>query len=248
MNMWPTQFNRNLSNCEVARKNVFRSFNGIRIRGLCVRTAVLYQLNYEDPYTGGRPIYWVHQPVKGMKHRMNWIMWTAGIQMKWICDHRRWICAAGRAVFKYVEHLNFEWKSLVLFFCFSLFRKNILFLSSKLHSRGCKWLLTCPNCSDSKERRQLGKATEKTWGYWGEGNLACCPSIFPPICPILRALWGHPLSVHFPAFFRSLFFAPVPHSSPLTREPALRPFFPPFFFRSLFSAPLPYSLRLSPLS
>ena len=29
-------------------------------------------LSYEDPYTGGRPIYWVHQPVKGMKHRMTW--------------------------------------------------------------------------------------------------------------------------------------------------------------------------------
>ena len=29
-------------------------------------------LSYEDPYTGGRPIYWVHQPVKGMKHRMKW--------------------------------------------------------------------------------------------------------------------------------------------------------------------------------
>ena len=29
-------------------------------------------LSYEDPYTGGRPIYWAHQPVKGMKHRMKW--------------------------------------------------------------------------------------------------------------------------------------------------------------------------------
>ena len=29
-------------------------------------------LSYEDPYAGGRPIYWVHQPVKGMKHRMKW--------------------------------------------------------------------------------------------------------------------------------------------------------------------------------
>ena len=28
--------------------------------------------SYEDPYTGGRPIYWVHQPVKGMKHRIKW--------------------------------------------------------------------------------------------------------------------------------------------------------------------------------
>ena len=37
----------------------------------CV-TAVLSQLSYEDPYTGGWPIYWVHQPVKGMKHWMKW--------------------------------------------------------------------------------------------------------------------------------------------------------------------------------
>ena len=58
------------------KKKVFRGFNGNRTRGLCVRAAVLYQLSYEDPYTGGRPIYSVHQPVKGMKHRM-----------KWLCDH-----------------------------------------------------------------------------------------------------------------------------------------------------------------
>ena len=49
---------------------VFQGFNGIRTRSLCVSAAVLYQLNYEDPYTRGRPIYRVHQPVKGMKHRM----------------------------------------------------------------------------------------------------------------------------------------------------------------------------------
>ena len=59
--------NRNLSNCEVARKK--KSFSGSQ-RGLCVRAAAFYQLSYEDPYTEGRPIYWVHQPVKGMKHRM----------------------------------------------------------------------------------------------------------------------------------------------------------------------------------
>ena len=35
--------NRNLSNCEIARKKVFRGFNGIRTRGLCVSAAVLYQ-------------------------------------------------------------------------------------------------------------------------------------------------------------------------------------------------------------
>ena len=54
--------NRNLSNCEIARKQVFRGFDGTRTRGLCVRAEVLYQLSYEDPYTGGWPIYWVYQP------------------------------------------------------------------------------------------------------------------------------------------------------------------------------------------
>ena len=49
--------NRNLSNCDIARRKLFRGFNGIRTRGLCVRAAVLYHLSYEDPYTGGRQIY-----------------------------------------------------------------------------------------------------------------------------------------------------------------------------------------------
>ena len=72
--------NRNLSNCEIARKKVFRGFNGIRTRGLCVSAAVLSQLSYEDPYTGGWPIYWVHQPVKGMKH---WMKWCELREYKW---------------------------------------------------------------------------------------------------------------------------------------------------------------------
>ena len=73
---------RNLSNCEIARKkkkNVFWGFNGIRTRDLSVR-AVLYQLSYEDPYTGGRPIYWVHQLVKGTKHRLK------------LCELREYLC------------------------------------------------------------------------------------------------------------------------------------------------------------
>ena len=64
--------NRNLSNCEKARKKGFRGFNGIRTRGLCVSAAALYQPELEDPYAGGRPICWVHQPAKGMKQRMKW--------------------------------------------------------------------------------------------------------------------------------------------------------------------------------
>ena len=44
--------NRNLSNCEKARKKGFRAFNGIRTRGLCVSAAVLYQPEL------WRPICW----------------------------------------------------------------------------------------------------------------------------------------------------------------------------------------------
>ena len=44
--------NRNLSNCEKARKKGFRGVNGIRTRGLCVSAAVLYQPEL------WRPIHW----------------------------------------------------------------------------------------------------------------------------------------------------------------------------------------------
>ena len=73
--------NRNLSNCENSpKKSFFRGFNGIRNRGLCVSAAVLSQLSYEDPYTGGWPIYWVYQPVKRMKH---WMKWCERREYKW---------------------------------------------------------------------------------------------------------------------------------------------------------------------
>ena len=38
-----------------------QGFNGIRTDGLCVSAAVLYQLNYEDPYIGNRPVCSVHR-------------------------------------------------------------------------------------------------------------------------------------------------------------------------------------------
>ena len=55
------------------RNSPKKGFSGLHRdsnRGLCVGAALLYQLNYEDPCSGSRPIYWVHQPVQGMKHRM----------------------------------------------------------------------------------------------------------------------------------------------------------------------------------
>ena len=79
--------NRNLSNCEIARKKVFRGFNGIRTRGLCVRAAVLYQPEL------WRPIHWrpanlLSSSTRERNETQNEMMWTAGIQMKWVCDHR----------------------------------------------------------------------------------------------------------------------------------------------------------------
>ena len=52
--------NCNLSNCQLTRKKI-RDFNGIRIHGLCVSAAVLYQLSYKDltPHIGSMPICWV---------------------------------------------------------------------------------------------------------------------------------------------------------------------------------------------
>ena len=51
--------NHNLSNCKNSPKKDFRGFNGIWTCGLWVSAAVLSQLSYEDPYTGGWPVYWV---------------------------------------------------------------------------------------------------------------------------------------------------------------------------------------------
>ena len=79
--------NRNLSNCEKARKKGFRSFSGIRTRGLCVSAAVLYQPEL------WRPIHWrlanlLSSSTRERNETQNEMMWTAGIQMKWVCDHR----------------------------------------------------------------------------------------------------------------------------------------------------------------
>ena len=51
--------NCNLGNCKFTQKE-FWDFNGIQTHSLCVSAAVLYQLSYEDPCIGSRPICWVH--------------------------------------------------------------------------------------------------------------------------------------------------------------------------------------------
>ena len=79
--------NRNLSNCEKAWKKGFRGFNGIRTRGLCVSAAVLYQPEL------WRPIHWrpanlLSSSTRERNETQNEMMWTAAIQIKWVCDHR----------------------------------------------------------------------------------------------------------------------------------------------------------------
>ena len=54
--------NRNLSNCEKARKKGFRCFNGIQTRGLCVSAPVLYQPEL------WRPIHW--RPANLLTHKV----------------------------------------------------------------------------------------------------------------------------------------------------------------------------------
>ena len=79
--------NRNLSNCEKARKKGFRGFYGIRTPGLCVSAAVLYQPEL------WRPIHWrpanlLSSSTRERNETQNEMMWTAIIQLKWVCDHR----------------------------------------------------------------------------------------------------------------------------------------------------------------
>ena len=74
--------NRNLSNCEKARKKGFRGFNGTRTRGLCVSAAVLYQPEL------WRPIHWqpanlLRSSTRERNETQNKMMWTAGIQINW---------------------------------------------------------------------------------------------------------------------------------------------------------------------
>ena len=49
----------NLSNCKLTWKKISTS-RGFKPMAIFVRAAVLYQLSYEDPYIGSRPICWVH--------------------------------------------------------------------------------------------------------------------------------------------------------------------------------------------
>ena len=54
--------NRNLSNCEKAPKKDFGASTGFEPVASALALQCSTSLSYEDPCTGGRPIYWVHQP------------------------------------------------------------------------------------------------------------------------------------------------------------------------------------------
>ena len=87
MKMWSSQLYRNLSNCKISLPKKFGGFNGIPTRGLCVRAAVFYLLSYEDPYNGKQAN--LLSSTRERNETQNEMMRTAGIQMKWVCDHRR---------------------------------------------------------------------------------------------------------------------------------------------------------------
>ena len=59
--MWSLQLWLRFQQSQIKPEKCFRGFNGIRTSGVCVSDVVLRQLNYEDPYVGSRPIYWVHR-------------------------------------------------------------------------------------------------------------------------------------------------------------------------------------------
>ena len=83
--------NSNSSNCKLTRKK-FGDFNGIQIHGLCVSAAVLYQLSYEDPYIGSRPIFWVHlNPRKKWNLEWRWCE-LRKYKFKWRYDRRSGNC------------------------------------------------------------------------------------------------------------------------------------------------------------
>ena len=87
--------NCNSSNYKLTRKKI-GDFNRIQIHGLCVSAAVLYQLSYEDPYIGSRPIFWVHfNPRKKWNLEWRWCE-LRKYKFKWRYDRRSGNCNLSR--------------------------------------------------------------------------------------------------------------------------------------------------------
>ena len=87
--------NHNVSNLLqiLAQKEKIQIFNRIVTHGLCISASVLYQLSYEDPDVGSRPVYCMssYLPMTWVRREMK-LIWTVGIYMNWWCDHRKCNC------------------------------------------------------------------------------------------------------------------------------------------------------------
>ena len=68
-------------------KKRISGLNGIRTRGLCVSAAVLYQPELWRSICWG-PANLLSSSTRERNETKNELMWTAGIQMNWVCDHR----------------------------------------------------------------------------------------------------------------------------------------------------------------
>ena len=61
MKVWSSQLWLRFKQSQLGKpEKCYRGFNGIQIHGFCISAAVLYQLSYEDPYVGSKPICWIH--------------------------------------------------------------------------------------------------------------------------------------------------------------------------------------------
>ena len=59
--IWLSQWLLQFKQLQINPKKNFRDFKGIRTHDLfTVSAALLYHLSYGDPYTGSRPVCWVH--------------------------------------------------------------------------------------------------------------------------------------------------------------------------------------------
>ena len=155
--------NCNLSNCKLIWKQLVWDFNGIRNHGLCVITAVLYQLSYADSYIGSRQIGWVHS-----FHRLRWTpqstnwpapnVWVFMAQLVELCSAKEEAMGSNPVGVPKFFCVNLQLLKLQLPLWRSYLHLNLYFLSSdhlqKEHSnaniRVCQcWALAgpCGSCT-----------------------------------------------------------------------------------------------------
>ena len=246
--------NRNLSNCEKARKKGFRGFNGIRTHGLCVSAAVLYKPEL------WRPMYWrpanlLSSSTRERNETQNAMMWTAGIQMNWVCDHRRESQfkqlrkspKKGFRVFNGIRTRGLCVSATVLYQP-ELWRPmywrpaNLLSLSTRernetqnamMWTAGIQMNWVCDHHSES-QFKPLRKARKK--GFWG-----------------INGIRTHGLCVSAAVLYQPELWRPMYWSAALTQRPRVRvplkprnPFFRAFshLLKLRFTAMVTYSIHL----